>query len=228
MTFKQALDTGGHVKKGEKAHMVVFYKTVEKESENGKKETFPVMRYSNVFHISQIDGIESKCEPAKLNDIHPIQAAETALNKYIASSGVTLKNVDGSNEAFYKPSTDTIILPIPGQFESAEEYYGTAFHETAHSTGHESRLNRFNKNDKIAAFGSKEYSREELTAEITAAMVLNFIGIEVQKTFENSVAYIQSWSRHLREDTKSIVKASSMAQKATDLILNIQATEQSI
>ena len=117
-------------------------------------------------------------------------------------------------------------MPALGQFGNAPEYYSTAYHEAAHSTGHESRLNRFCKTDKIAAFGSKEYSREELTAEISAAMILNIIGVEIPETFENSVAYIQSWTKHLREDNKAIVRASAAAQKATDLILNIKTAEQ--
>jgi antirestriction protein ArdC len=221
LTFKQCKDAGGNVKKGEKSHMIVFYKMIEKENADGKKETFPLLQYSNVFHISQCEGIESKLSEVKANnDVEPIEAAQSVINNYINRSGVTLNHIEGSNSAFYRPSNDTITMPIISQFESAEEYYSTAFHEAAHSTGHISRLNRITE---AAAFGSATYSREELTAEITACMIMNFTGIELQQTFENSAAYIQGWSKKLKEDVKAILTASSQAQKATDLILGITA-----
>jgi antirestriction protein ArdC len=222
LTFKQAKDSGGNVKKGEKSSMIVFFKMVEKkgaDNNDGEKEMIPFLQYSNVFHISQCENITSKVVPIEANDIEPIQAAETILNGYIKRSGVKLEHVKGSNNACYRPSTDVITMPVIGQFESAEEYYSTAFHEAAHSTGHKSRLDR----DTIgaAAFGSGTYSKEELIAEISAASIMNFVGIELPQTFENSVAYIKSWVSKLREDVKAIVTASSKAQKATDLILNI-------
>ena len=222
LTFKQAKDAGGNVKKGEKSSIIVFYKQIEKENaETGKTERFPILQYSNVFHISQCEGIESKLEPIVSDDIQTIDAAQSIFDGYISRSGVALKSVEGNNEAFYRPSTDSITLPIIGQFETANEYYNTAFHEAAHSTGHKSRLNRLTE---TAAFGSGDYSREELTAEISASMVMSIAGIEQPNTFENSVAYINSWIKKLREDTKAIVTASGKAQKATDLILGIPET----
>ena len=83
LTFKQALDSGGNVKKGEKSNMIIFYKTVEKENEEGEKETYRIMQYSNVFHISQCSNIQSKIQPTEDNDIEPIQEAENILTDYI-------------------------------------------------------------------------------------------------------------------------------------------------
>jgi antirestriction protein ArdC len=220
LTFLQVKEAGGKVKKGEKSHIIVFYKPLEIKDENtGEDKTIPYLKYSNVFHISQCEGITSKLQPIITNnDIEPIQTAQDIINAYIDRSGVTLNHIEGSNQAFYRPSTDTITLPTIGQFESSEEYYSTAFHEAAHSTGHKSRLNRITE---TAAFGSEKYSREELTAEITACMLMNIAGIEIQETFENSAAYIKGWSKKLKEDIKAILNASSQAQKATDLILGI-------
>jgi antirestriction protein ArdC len=219
LTFKQAKEAGGNVKKGEKSHMIVFFKMLEREDKDGNKECIPFLQYSNVFHISQCEGIKSKLAAVTVdNDVAPIETAETILNGYIKRSGVTLNLINGSNQAFYSPNTDAITLPIIGQFENAEAYYSTAFHEAAHSTGHASRLDRISKN---AAFGNGEYSKEELVAEISAATIMSFAGIELPHTFDNSVAYIQSWIKKLREDVKAIVTASSKAQKATDMILNV-------
>ena len=219
LTFLQAKDAGGHIKKGEKSHMIVYFNFTEKENDSGEVEKIPFLKYSNVFHISQCGGIESKLEAIDTtNDIEPIQQAHDILNGYVSRSKVILNHVEGSNSAYYQPSTDTITMPVIGQFESAEEYYATVFHEAAHSTGHKSRLNRITD---YAAFGSGNYSREELVAEISAATVMNFAGIELPQTFENSVAYISSWSKKLREDIKAIVTASGKAQRATDLILGV-------
>jgi antirestriction protein ArdC len=221
LTFKQAKDAGGSVKRGEKSRMIVFYKIIEKINDNGEKENIPYLQYSNVFHISQCEGIKSKLEECKPNDnIKPIDTAEQVLNDYINRSGVTFENVAGSNKAFYSPTNDKITMPEITQFEKAEEYYTTAFHESAHSTGHKTRLDRLTE---TAAFGSAVYSREELTAEIAATMVMNFTGLELPETFENSAAYIQGWLKALKNDDKAIVTAASKAQKAADMILNIKA-----
>ena len=221
LTFLQAKEAGGSVKKDEKSSMIVFYKPLEVEDKTTDEvKKIPFLRYTNVFHISQCEGIQSKMEPIIPDlEIEPIQAAQEIINAYTNRSGVQITHVEGSNRAFYTPSTDIVTLPVIGQFESAEEYYSTAFHEAAHSTGHKSRLNRITD---TAAFGNQIYSREELTAEIAACMVMNFAMIEIPETFENSAAYIKSWSRKLKEDVKAILSASSQAQKATDLILGVE------
>jgi antirestriction protein ArdC len=107
-------------------------------------------------------------------------------------------------------------MPAMSQFESSCEYYSTAFHEMAHSTGHASRLKRI---DKLASFGTETYSKEELIAEFSSAMLMNTAGIEQSAAFANSVAYISGWSKKFQEDKKIIVTAAGQAQKAVDYIL---------
>jgi antirestriction protein ArdC len=153
LKYKQALEAGGHVKKGEKSHLIIFWKMLERENKDGEKEELPYLRYSNVFHISQCDGIESKIQPAEPTGTEPIAEAQVIFDEYINRSKITFRQVNGINAAFYKPSTDSIVLPMIEQFESAVEYYTVAFHEAAHSTGHESRLNRFSGKEKISAYG---------------------------------------------------------------------------
>ena len=227
LTYRQAQEAGGSVKKGEKSSMIVFYKLMEKPKDNpdnpDEKEKFPLLRYSNVFHISQCEGIESKQKPIELNNISPIDNAEKALTDYISREKVNFRNVTGSNEAYYKPSSDTVIMPDIKQFDMSEEYYSTAFHELAHSTGYKSRLNRLTE---TASFGSQTYSKEELIAEISACMVLNYLNVEIAETFENSIAYINAWRKKLKEDNKLILTASSQAQKATNLILGLSQDSQ--
>lgn len=219
LTFLQAKQAGGHVKKGEKSSLIVFFKFIEKENEDGETETKPFLQYSNVFHISQCENVESKLTPIEADEnIKPIETAQNILNGYLNRCGVKFENVTGSNRAFYSPANDKITMPVIGQFTSPEEYYSVVYHEASHSTGHATRLNRITDN---AAFGSETYSKEELVAEISAAMVMNIAGLEIPQTFENSVAYIQSWSKKLRSDKNLIVAASGKAQKAADLILNV-------
>ena len=105
------------------------------------------------------------------------------------------------------------------QYNDIMEFYSTLFHEMVHSTGHKDRLGRLDTGVKLASFGSEDYSKEELIAEIGSAFLMNYIGIETSKTFKNSAAYIQSWLKVLRNDNKFIVSASSKAEKAMKYIL---------
>lgn len=220
LSFLQVKQAGGYVRKGEKSSMVVFYKMMQRENQDtGEIESYPFLQYTNVFHLSQVEGVESKLELVNTDsDIEPIETAQTMFDDYISRSGVKVDHIVGSNKACYTPSTDTITLPVIAQFTSREEYYSTAFHEGAHSTGNTSRLDRLTK---TAAFGSGEYSKEELIAEISACNLVNIAGIELPETFCNSVAYIQSWARKLKDNKRLIVEASSAAQKSTDMILGI-------
>lgn len=221
-TFKQWESLGGHVRKGEKSEIVVFWKIqpVEEIKEDGTKETkqIPLLRYYNVFHISQVDGVEPLPEE-ELNDIEPIEKAEAVLHDYWTKEHIKVEHVKG-NKAFYSPTFDMIQLPLFEQFTSSNEYYSTAFHESVHSTMKESRCNRAeDRKGKLVAFGSDEYSKEELVAEIGSANILNILGIETTKSFRNSAAYIQNWLSVLKNDVKFIVSASSKAEKAIKYIL---------
>lgn len=221
-TFKQWTDLGGHIRKGEKSEIVVFWKIqpVEEKTEDGTKEIkqIPLLRYLNVFHISQVDGVEPLKEDA-LHDIEPIEKAESILHDYWTREAITVEHMAG-DDAYYSPSRDLIRLPLFEQFMDASEYYSTAFHESVHSTMKASRCNRAeDRKGKLVAFGSDDYSKEELVAEIGSASIMNIIGIETGKSFRNSSAYIQNWLSVLKNDVKFIVSASSKAEKAVNYIL---------
>ena len=222
-TFKQWTELGGHIRKGEKSEIVVFWKiySIEEMQDDGTKiiKQIPILKYINVFHISQVDGIEP-LPKEELHSIEPIEKAEMILNDYWNREHIEVKHIKG-NKAFYSPMFDMIQLPLFEQFKEAEEYYSTAFHESVHSTMKENRCNRADeRKDKLVAFGSDEYSKEELVVEIGSANLMNIIGIETKKSFRNSTAYIQSWLRVLKNDNKFIVSASSKAEKAVKYILN--------
>lgn len=221
-TFKQWQDLGGHIRKGEKSEIIVFWKIqpIEEVKEDGTKEVkqIPLLRYFNVFHISQVDGVEPLSRD-ELNEIEPIDNAENILKGYWSRENITIEHVAG-DKAYYSPMRDLIHLPLFEQFKSANEYYSTAFHESVHSTMKESRCNRAeDRKGKLVAFGSNEYSKEELVAEIGSASLMNILGIETDKSFRNSNAYIQNWLSVLQNDVKFIVSASSKAERAVNYIL---------
>ena len=219
LTFKQVQELGGKVKKGAKSEIVTFWKILpiedtDKEGNKVKKH-IPFLRYYPVFWIGDTEGIERK--EIKRTEHDPIEEAENIVNLYMTSENhPKLERLEISNKAYYRPSTDTVVVPEIGQFEEIAEYYSTLFHELTHSTGHYTRLNRLTA---TAHFGNEEYSKEELVAEIGAATLVNIAGIETSKSFNNSAAYIEGWSRALKENKKMIVEASSKANKAVNYIL---------
>lgn len=229
VTFKQCSDEGGRVKKGSKAKMVVFWKPMIRDrldafgkplvGADGKPvvDNIPLLRYFQVFHIDDCEHITPKYNVEKITEVNPVQAAEDVMAGYVARSGVTLRHKK-QNSAHYSPTTDAICLPLREQFVDAPEYYATLFHEAMHSSGHPSRLNRI---DKVAAFGTDDYSKEELIAEIGSATIMNEIGIETSSSFRNSAAYIQSWLRALRNDKRMIISAAGKAEKGVKLILEM-------
>lgn len=235
LTFKQVKDFGGSIRKGAKAGMVVFFarvkyeKTTKEDGEGNEQPVIkvkeylaPILRYYNVFHIDDTTGIKSKIkkEEASEPSIQPIEAAEAIINDYMArETALTFRNDRLTDRAYYSPSTDTVNVPMLSQYQIPEEYYSTTFHELVHSTKAKSRCDRDSEQHGIAAFGNEDYSREELVAEIGSAMLCNNIGINCDKAFTNSVAYIQGWLSHLQNDNHAIVWASSRAEKAARYII---------
>jgi antirestriction protein ArdC len=222
-TFKQWQKLGGHIRKGEKSEIIVFWKMypIEEMQEDGSKKikNIPLLKYINVFHVTQVDGVVPLVKK-ELHHIAPIKKAEKILSDYWSREHIRVEHIS-DDKAFYSPTRDLIQLPLLGQFKRSEDYYSTAFHESVHSTMAECRCNRFPEiKNKSIAFGSHEYSKEELVAEIGSANLMNIIGIETPKSFRNSTAYIQSWLKVLRNDNKFIVSASSKAEKAVKYILN--------
>ena len=215
-TFKQVQQEGGWVRKGEKASMVVFWKWLDREDEEtGEIEQIPFLRYYNVFHVDQCENIKPRFAASNPHNANTDTTAEVIITDYLKREGVTLDHQEG-DRAFYRPSTDTITLPLLKQFKETAEYYGTAFHEMVHSTGHAKRLNRL---DSTAFFGSEAYSKEELVAEIGAAALVNHAGLETAKSFRNNAAYVQNWLQVLKNDKRFIVSAAGKADKAVALIL---------
>jgi len=219
LTFKQVQAEHGYVRKGEKAKMVVFWKFLEEtDEETGEVKQVPFLRYYNVFHIDQCEGIKAKYTQKLTNTISADETAENIITEYVAREGITLEHQEGAG-AYYQPSLDKVVLPLMEQFVEVSEYYSTAFHELTHSTGHAKRLNRL---DSTAFFGSEDYSKEELVAEIGSCALVHHCGLETRSSFRNSTAYIQNWLQVLKNDKRFIVSASSKADKAVAFILGGQ------
>jgi antirestriction protein ArdC len=215
-TFKQIKEAGGKVKKGSKSHLVVFWKWLEKEEEDGSIEKIPFLRYYRVFEINtQVDGLQSKREEQTFEH-DPLEESEKVFKGYINCPTYSWER----SGAWYKPGQDHINVPPIKDFKRIEEYYTTLFHEMIHSTGHKSRLNREGIVN-LNGFGSESYSKEELVAEMGASMLAGISGIS-EMTIDNSAAYIQSWLNALKEDKTMVVKAAAQAQKAVDLITGVK------
>lgn len=219
VTFKQCQQEGGKIRKGEKASMIVFWKWLSViDEETQEEKNIPFLNYYRVFHITQCEGLQSRYAIPVENDIIPDQTADDIIAAYCSSSGVKIVHEEG-DRAFYHPSSDTVVLPHRKQFTQTAEYYGTAFHELVHSTGHENRLDRLHQ---TAFFGTTAYSKEELIAEVGSAALLNMSGLETASSFRNNVGYIESWLQVLRNDKRFIVSAATKAEKAVNLILGEQ------
>jgi antirestriction protein ArdC len=220
VTYRQAEALGGTVTKGQHGSKVVFWKIGEyrretKETEETENRTSILLRYYTVFNVEQCGGIKS---PDRALAINPLEQCES-----IVKSMPNPPRLTQDAQASYWPSTDTVGMPARTAFHSAEEYYSTLFHEIAHSTGHPSRVGRegiMNHNP----FGGEDYSKEELIAEMGAAMLCGVAGVE-SRTLGNSAAYLQTWINKLKSDSRLIVSAASQAQKASDYILGKTAAE---
>lgn len=220
LTYKQAQEKGGHVRKGEKGMPVIFWKMYEKEdaqAEDGKR-ILPVLRYYTVFNAEQCDGIETPDAP-KVQTYHqkPIEEAE-AVQLAMPNRPVV---EFGGGRAYYSPLTDVVRVPELNRYQKREEFYSTLFHELGHATGHESRLCRPGVTE-AHYFGDPTYSKEELVAEMTAAFLCAHCRIATA-TLENSAAYLQGWIKTLKGDKKLAVTAAGQAKKAADYILGKQS-----
>lgn len=215
-TFKQISEAGGTVRKGAKGEIVVFWKWLDKKNEeSGEEEKVPLLRYYKVFNvITQCEGLSSKRQAQPI-DHDPIDAAEQLVSGYADRPPIRFN----PGRAFYRPGDDVISVPSLSDYLKAEEYYSTLFHELVHSTGHARRLKR--PLDQIAAFGDEVYSREELIAEMGAAMLCGVARIDNQ-TVENSASYINGWLQRIKEDDKRLlVQAAGKAQRAADYIQGV-------
>jgi len=224
LTFRQANDIGGTVRKGEKGTAVVLWKfpddrtTEDTTVPNDHKHAAPLVRSYTVFNTEQC------CLPQSLTErfahatplcAEPITACERIVTNMFDRPVIE----HGGNHAYYMPTLDTVTVPHPSQFVALENYYATLFHECVHATGISSRLARPGIVD-VAAFASHEYSKEELVAEFGAAFLCGISDIAPQ-TLDNAAAYIAHWVERLRKDKALIIQAASQAQQAVDFILGI-------
>jgi antirestriction protein ArdC len=224
VTFHQAKQLGGSIKKGEHGTPVVFWKLLEPvntktEDEKEKTKVIPYLQYSTVFNLSQTEGIEAPINASQ--PLAPLAVCEQIIEGF-TDKPQTLYTL--LPKAYYQPATDSIHMPAKTSFVNIEAYYATLFHEYIHATGHEKRLNRHAQENTNFDFGSKDYSREELIAELGSA----FLSAEAQidnSVIDHNTAYLTSWLKVLEGDNKLIVYASAKAGKAVDYIRNKRGGE---
>lgn len=231
-TFKQIKDCGGRVKKGAKAKHVYFWSSVSVKAktrdgspvldEDGN-ETYRRVWYLKPYCVFDVQKDAEGVDPVRLNKIleaekagesgkdEKIDKPEDVMRNYLKREGIGFEEY--GNEAFYRPSTDSITVPPRGKFKGIAAFYGTVFHEIGHSTGAEKRLAR----KMGGGFGSYDYGKEELVAEMTSAFICATLGLP-QETRQNA-AYIKSWMKAISEDENMVVYAASKAEKAVEFIL---------
>lgn len=220
LSFRQVQEKGGHIIKGEKATPVVFWKWINtvdvdiSEDQGSKIVKIPILRYYNVFNLNQTEGITTPEPEETHNQFDPLQQAEQIIQTMPLLPDIK----HGGNKAYYSPSLDYVQLPQQHTFNTIEEYYSTLFHEITHASGHVNRLARKSILEP-SYFGSHEYSKEELVAEMGSAFLCGYSGIE-NVTLANSAAYIGGWLKALKNDRTLLIHAAAQAQKAADYILN--------
>lgn len=219
MTFKQALELGGAVRKGEKGTRIVFFKQLDITDENDAGEEVerrvPMLRSYTVFNASQIDGLPDKYQAPtfKPAGVMADKARDEAAEAAMRSCGANIREF--GTEAYYERITDRVTLPGFDRFHTTGDFLATMAHELCHWTGHKSRLDRLGD---VKRFGSPEYAFEELVAELGAAFIGARMGITGQH-IDNHAAYIANWLKGLRNDKRAIFRAASAAQTAADLVL---------
>ena len=222
MTFKQAKDLGGMVRKGEKSSLVVKYGTFEAKEEapegDSEAKTRGYLKAYRVFNVQQIDGLEDQFptpdEAAPL-ETRPIEQLSHIAANMIENMGVGYE--EGRDRACYIPSKDHVHMPEVSKFKAAELFYSTLFHELSHATGQKRRCDR-TKEKAGSRFGNAVYAMEELVAEISSAMMGAQLGFQPGH-IEDSAAYVQSWLKVLRDDKRAIVKAAAAAQRSADYLI---------
>lgn len=235
MTFKQVKEYDGQIRKGAKAEKVIYFDvhykdrndtSLDKEEalrrrKNGEEiQILKFIKYYHVFNIEDIEGIDFQIAEIELRPNEKLALCERIIEDM--PNRPELKQIN-ANKACYAPTHDFVNMPAIEQFESAEFYYATFFHELVHSTGHASRLAREEVMNPIT-FGSKSYSKEELVAEMGASFLCSSVQIDYDNVVENNAAYLTGWLKVLKEDSKFIFKVAADAQKAADYILNRSKT----
>jgi antirestriction protein ArdC len=214
ITYRQAQELGGQVRKGERSAIVIKFGSIERADEDaltGEAESVKraYAKAYSVFNVDQIDGLDPQwyTPPEPARDLGT--TVPQPLLAWFAAMGVPITHSEEPT-ACYVPAEDRIHMPPIGTFESPEAYVSTLAHEMAHATKHETRLNRSHE----ARSREERYAREEVVAELAALMAVTRLGIAPR--FEQSAAYLEHWAKVMREDSRAIVRAASMAQAAAD------------
>ena len=220
MTFRQAIELGGHVRRGEHGTVVVFASKFQKVETTDEGEeiarTIPFLRGYTTFNVGQIDGLPDRFYHP--TDVHPLPSVERVADaeEFVVNTAADIRH--GGIEAFYAPSTDRIQMPMFESFCDAQAYYGVLLHELTHWTSHPSRLARdFGRKRSVDA----AYATEELVAEIGSAFVCADLGLALEPR-EDHAAYIGSWLTALRNDRRMIFVAAGHAQRAADYLHGLQ------
>lgn len=218
MTFRQALELGGAVRKGEKSTHVVYANRITRQETNDRGEdverSIPFLKAYPVFNVEQIDGLPERFRsaPQTLPESDRILRADA----FLEATGAQVRH--GGDMACYDLIADRIRIPEFGAFKSPHDYYATRGHETVHWTRHPSRLDRdFGRK----TFGDEGYAREELVAELGAAFLCAELGVDLRPR-EDHAAYIGSWLKVLTHDKRAIFTAAAHAQKAVDFLKSLQ------
>jgi antirestriction protein ArdC len=210
-SYRQAQSRGWQVRSGERGRVIVFYKRILKQQEareDGTMPFFQLLRFSTVFHASQIKGVPAYIQP-ELGSVS--WQTPAAIETIIENSGVDMRY--GGGQAFYSPLTDHVQMPPRESFESQEAFAQTACHELGHYAANKRRLGI----SEGGRFGSREYAAEELRVEISAAMVCSTLGINPD--IPNTAAYVSNWLERLKNDNREIFRAAADAQRIADYLL---------
>jgi antirestriction protein ArdC len=221
LTFKQAQELGGNIRKGQHGTKVNFVKQLQVRDKGADDETatriVPMLREYTVFNVDQCEGLPDRV--LTLGEIKPRNRDErdATIDEFLSASGADIR--EGHGEAFYVPSQDFISMPAFGSFKSAAHFYAVAFHELGHFTGHKSRLDR----DLRHRFGERAYAAEELVAELCAAYLCAEFSIDGDL---RHAGYIQSWIGLLKVDSRAFFTACSKAQAAADFLRGLALRDQ--
>lgn len=222
MTYKQAVELGGQVRKGEKSEPVFYYGTApikDAEAKEDEEEFYRFLKSYRVFNADQIDGLPDRFYGAGEADVSEISSFERIEELELFISSLPSVVVHGGGQAYYRPSSDQIHMPEFETFESAESYYLTLLHEHVHWTGHDSRLDR----DLLGtAFSTPNRAREELIAELGSAFLGWMFGFAPQH-IDNHSAYIAHWLEALKNDKRLIFAAAAKAQQAVDYLNSVSS-----
>jgi len=221
LTFKQALELGGNVRKGEHGTKVYFVKQLQVRDKGADDEAatriVPLLREYTVFNVDQCENLPDRVLTLGEVKVRNEDVRDATIDEFLACCGVEIR--EGEGEAFYRPGADFISLPRFEAFKSAAHFYAVAFHELGHATGHKSRLAR----DLRHRFGERAYAAEELVAELCAAFLCAEFSIDGDI---RHAGYIQSWIGLLKADSRAFFTACSRAQAAADYVRGLALRDQ--